>query len=344
MLSDCSIDQRDLSLCGHCGATLLSRFAFCPGCHGRTPVAQSMRFDAPMGMPIMFSEASTLPVPRARSHGSSSGRSLREFAYPYAVVEESELDRPLRQRLRQPLAVAVSVLLATSAVYAGFIYHDDAGVGEPIAVSGSVMAQTPSPTSKAGARLAVEPAGTSVQRSAATLTARRIISAAVAPAPLVAISSTSSTSSTSRSDTPAAVAATHTSAPAKSRTEIDVSRHLRAARANLQNNNLSATRTRLAAAIAAQPRNRDALNLRATLAEREQQRDALLSLARGCGYIERWNCVSHTAGDALAIDASSQEAHRLVTLATHESELASVPVVEPTPPVVPQVRDPNQHH
>lgn len=339
MLSDSSIDQRDFSLCGHCGATLLSRFAFCPGCHGRTPVAQSMRFEAPMGMPMMFSEASALSVPRAPSHtGRSSSQSLRKFAYPYAVVEESELDRPLRQRLRQPLALAVSVLVATSAVYLGFIHRDDAGIGEPIGVSGAVRTQTPAQTFKPGARQALKPSVTPAQRGAATLTAKRIASAVAASAPLVA------TSFTSRSDTPAATGNPRTQAPEKARTEIDVSRHLRAARANLQNNNLSATRTRLAAAIAAQPRNRDALNLRATLAEREQQRDALLSLARGCGYIERWNCVSHTASDALAIDASSQEAHRLVTLATHESELASVPVVEPTPPVVPQVRDPNQHH
>ncbi|WP_241974459.1 hypothetical protein [Paraburkholderia sp. BL17N1] len=124
----------------------------------------------------------------------------------------------------------------------------------------------------------------------------------------------------------------------------DVSRHLRAARANLQRNNLSATRARLAAVIAAQPDNRDALNLRSMLSTREQQRDALLSLARGCGYIARWTCVSHNAGTALQIDSSSKEAQRLVTLAQRETELQIPPPAEPAPEPAPETRDVSTHH
>ncbi|ACD15256.1 hypothetical protein [Paraburkholderia phytofirmans] len=124
----------------------------------------------------------------------------------------------------------------------------------------------------------------------------------------------------------------------------DMSRHLKAARANLQQNNLSATRARLAAIIAVQPNNRDALNMRSTLNTREQQRDALLSLARGCGYIARWACVSHNAGTALRIDASSKEAQRLVTLAQRETELQIPPPVEPAPEPAPDIRDVSNHH
>jgi hypothetical protein len=124
----------------------------------------------------------------------------------------------------------------------------------------------------------------------------------------------------------------------------DVSRHLRAARANLQQNNLSATRARLAAAIAAQPDNRDALVMRSTVSQREQQRDALLSLARGCGYIARWTCVSHNAGTALQIDSSSKEAQRLVTLAQRETELQMPPPAEPAPEPPPDTRDVAIHH
>ncbi|WP_258193561.1 hypothetical protein [Paraburkholderia sp. BL25I1N1] len=124
----------------------------------------------------------------------------------------------------------------------------------------------------------------------------------------------------------------------------DVSRHLKAARANLQRNNLSATRARLAAVIAAQPDNRDALNLRSMLSTREQQRDALLSLARGCGYIARWTCVSHNAGTALQIDSSSKEAQRLVTLAQRETELQIPPPAEPAPEPAPETRDVSTHH
>ncbi|PRX29551.1 hypothetical protein B0G75_10841 [Paraburkholderia sp. BL18I3N2] len=124
----------------------------------------------------------------------------------------------------------------------------------------------------------------------------------------------------------------------------DMSRHLKAARANLQQNNLSATRARLAAIIAAQPNNRDALNMRSTLSTREQQRDALLSLARGCGYIARWTCVSHNAGTALQIDSSSKEAQRLVTLAQRETELQIPPPAEPAPEPAPDMRDVSSHH
>jgi hypothetical protein len=124
----------------------------------------------------------------------------------------------------------------------------------------------------------------------------------------------------------------------------DVSRNLKAACANLQHNNLSATRARLAAAIAAQPDNRDALNMRSTVNAREQQRDALLSLARGCGYIARWTCVSHNAGTALQIDSSSKEAQRLVTLAQRETELQMPPPAEPAPKPPPDTRDLTSHH
>ncbi|WP_429324948.1 hypothetical protein [Paraburkholderia sp. GAS348] len=124
----------------------------------------------------------------------------------------------------------------------------------------------------------------------------------------------------------------------------DVSRNLRAARASLQANNLSATKTRLAAAIAAQPDNRDALRLRATVHTLEQQRDALLSLARGCGYIGRWTCMSRDAGIALQIDSSSKAAQRLATQAMRESELQIEPPIDAAPEQLPDTRDVIAHH
>ncbi len=105
----------------------------------------------------------------------------------------------------------------------------------------------------------------------------------------------------------------------------DSSRYLKAARVSLKANNLSATKVRLAAALAAQPDNRDALRLRSTVHTLEQQRDALLSLARGCGYIGRWACTSRDAGIALQIDSSSKEAQRLATRAMRESALRIEP-------------------
>ncbi|MDR6468817.1 MULTISPECIES: hypothetical protein [Paraburkholderia] len=131
---------------------------------------------------------------------------------------------------------------------------------------------------------------------------------------------------------------------AEEKARADLSRHLRAARASLQNNNLSATKVRVAAAMVVQPQSREAQNLRAAINTREQQRDALLSLARGCGYIARWDCVSRNAGSALEIDSSSREARHLVTLAMQESALASVQAVESEPSPAPDTRDINAHH
>lgn len=122
--------------------------------------------------------------------------------------------------------------------------------------------------------------------------------------------------------------------------------YLRAARINLQANNLSAAKARLAAAIAVQPDNRDALRMRATVRTREQQRDALLSLARSCGSIGQLTCVSRDAGTALQIDSSSKEARRLATRAIRESELQIAPPVDaaPAPERLPDTRALIAHH
>lgn len=114
----------------------------------------------------------------------------------------------------------------------------------------------------------------------------------------------------------------------------------------MQQSNLSATKARLKAAIAAQPDNLDALRMRSTLSEREQQRDSLLSVARGCEYIAQWACVWHNAGNALLVDSSSGEAKRLVEHAMRESELASAAPADPAPAPAPlhEESNPTIHH
>jgi hypothetical protein len=111
----------------------------------------------------------------------------------------------------------------------------------------------------------------------------------------------------------------------------DAERNLKAAHGYLQRGNLAATRARLAAVITAQPDNRDARRMRAEVSTLEQQRDALLSLARGCGNVGHWDCASHNANEALQIDSSSKAARRLVTLASHESAWQTMESSEPIP-------------
>ncbi len=406
MLSDLTSDQHDPSRCGHCGVPLAGRFTPCPSCHQwpheslAARAAPRSSLQVPLHEPLNDSQPlvdSRLPI---RKIWSPSSRAL---VNPYEFVEKPVVAVPTYQRLRQPLVLAASVLVVTSAVYLGFIRSNDSKVGTPIGVSGKVQTQSVAPlavlpqkSAPAGAQrsatappqkpatiLAQKPVAAAPQKPVTALAQKPVVTlpqkpvAALAQQPVAALPQ--KPVATVAAQKPTTVAALRP-APARSppipppaaspplarrvasvepgaksdsggqsgkppdKVRADVSRHLRAARANLQENNLSATKARLAAAIAAQPDNRDALNIRSTLSAREQQRDALLSLARGCGYIARWTCVSHNAGTALQIDSSSKEAQRLVTLAQRETELQMPPAAEPAPESVPDTRDLTSHH
>ena len=121
----------------------------------------------------------------------------------------------------------------------------------------------------------------------------------------------------------------------------DVVRNLQIARAMLQKDNLSAAGSRLAAVIAVQPKNRDALAMSTDLSERQQQRDVALDVARGCENSGRWTCAWHNAGNALVIDSSSADAKRILARAMVEAEFTSAPAAAPgaDPP-----RDLPYHH
>ncbi|MGF6769065.1 hypothetical protein P3T18_001535 [Paraburkholderia sp. GAS199] len=291
------------------------------------------------------------PVVKTQLPAKVWGSSSRALTDPSYLAPEPELETlPRTQKLRHPVALGASVVVVVSAVYLGFIHSDDSAVGTPIAVSGKVqtqnpkqplvVAQRPAPARPVAPPRVVASVKPPPVRSVPTPAPAPVAVAAAPPARRVAaLASAAPLSAQAQRNTP-------NPPPSQlDKARADSARQLRAARANLQQNNLSATKARLAAAIAAQPDNRDALNLRASLTQREQQRDALLSLARGCGYIARWNCVSQNAGSALQIDSSSKEAQRLVTLATRESELASAWTQEPeTPAITPDDHPSMSHH
>jgi hypothetical protein len=149
--------------------------------------------------------------------------------------------------------------------------------------------------------------------------------------------------------TPDATRATASqSISAEDKRRADAATYLREARASMKANNLSAAKAHLAAAIAAQPDNREARRLRATVHTLEQQRDALLNLARSCGYIGHLACTSRDAGIALQIDSSSNAARRLATRAMRESELRIEPpagaVTEAVAAPLPPMRYVSTHH
>ncbi|WP_454813470.1 hypothetical protein [Paraburkholderia fungorum] len=331
MLSDITSDEHDSPQCRHCGALLADRFTPCPSCNARPLDSLGTRTAPPASLkiPLPDSEALFGPQLPVRKIWRPSSRAL---VNPYDVAEESQVAVPVAQKLRRPLVMGASLMVVTSAVYLGFIHTNDGEISPPIAVSGKVTGQNGKPP--VGALVLAQ---RSAPRSAAQQPASAALVARAAPVrsppgaqPATATATATAAPAARRVVAVASPAAKHNPGSPPDKPRVDVSRQLRAARANLQQNNLAATKARLAAAIAAQPDNRDALSIRTTLVQREQQRDALLSLARGCGYIARWGCAWHNAANALLLDSSSKEAQNLASVAMRESELASA--MPPTSP------------
>jgi hypothetical protein len=98
----------------------------------------------------------------------------------------------------------------------------------------------------------------------------------------------------------------------------DIARNLSVARASLDKNSLWPARRAIMAALAAQPGNADAQQMRAELTEREQQRDALIGHARACAHEREWACARQDAGRAVSVDSSSLEAKHLLALSGGE--------------------------
>jgi hypothetical protein len=92
----------------------------------------------------------------------------------------------------------------------------------------------------------------------------------------------------------------------------DVPDSLRAARASLQDNNLSDAKAAANAALARDADNEDARALQRDIAAREQRRDTALQGADRCASERAWACVQQQASAALAIDASSLHAQSLL--------------------------------
>jgi len=358
-------DTANNSECESCGAPLANRMTPCPSCRARS--VPSFGALVPT-LTVRLNDARPMPTHRVRMRRVWSPS--RASANPYAVIDESLAGPSAQQRLRVPLALAASALVVASTVYVGFIYNgDSADENEPVGVSGTIRQQKivppavavmRSPVASAAPSAAVASAAAPRAEPAPAPRVSSTASAAAQPAasPLLARRAATGVSATSSVSpaAPASPGAATLSAQAKrdpgaalpltaeDKARADLSRHLRAARASLQHNNLAATKARVAAAIAVQPQSREAQNLRAAVNAHEQQRDALLNLARGCGNIARWDCVASNASSALELDSSSKEARHLVTLAMHESALAVVAPVTPESEPPADTRDINAHH
>lgn len=106
--------------------------------------------------------------------------------------------------------------------------------------------------------------------------------------------------------------------PGYAYTRPDVARNLAIARASLDKNTLWPAHRAIMTALAEQPGNTEAQQMRDDLAAREQQRDVLIGHARLCAHERQWACVRLDAGHAVSVDASSREARHLLMLASAE--------------------------
>lgn len=99
----------------------------------------------------------------------------------------------------------------------------------------------------------------------------------------------------------------------------DVPESLHAARNHRQTNDLTGAQAAVTAALSMDPGNGDAQNLQHELTPLEQRRDAALQTAQVCIKDRLWNCVEHSASDALAIDNGSPEAKAMLERAIVET-------------------------
>jgi hypothetical protein len=122
----------------------------------------------------------------------------------------------------------------------------------------------------------------------------------------------------------------------------DLPESLRAAHARADAHDLSGAQTAVSAAIAMEPGNADARAVQSELTPLEQRRDAALQTANVCIKDHLWNCVEHSASDALAIDNGSAEAKSLLQQAIVQTGWAPLGGHGTPPPKVAQVPQPPQ--
>jgi hypothetical protein len=149
------------------------------------------------------------------------------------------------------------------------------------------------------------------------------------------------TSDAKTSDAKANETKTSAAKSATDQASRDATKNLQMAQAMLARDDLSAARSHLSKVLAAQPKNRDAQGLDATLSAREQQRDAVLQTARNCESSGRWICAWHNAGSAIVIDSGSADARRILSHAMNEAEASKAP---PGAPAVESQRTLPDHH
>lgn len=299
MLNAPGHDDSGPSECPYCGTWFNASLALCPQCGANQQLAASR----------IAAASEDAPDERERAHGVAERLRANLGALPgglggnrsydgeYPSIDEEHIGE--RSRLPRFAWAGLGALAIAFAGYA-FLHRSEwePKLGAQV-VMGSVSG-TPRTPGTLAALTSRPPAGLPRANAAQHNVAQRNVARPNAPA-------------VGRAPASPRYASAHP----------EVAKDLASARASLDKNNLWPARRALMNALAVEPGNADAQQMRADLVAREQQRDALIGDARQCAHERQWACVQQDAGHAVNVDASSREARHLLELASAERRPAA---------------------
>ncbi|WP_233888887.1 hypothetical protein [Paraburkholderia flagellata] len=286
MLNAPGHDDPGPSECPYCGTWFNASLALCPQCGANQQLAASR----------IAAASEDAPDERERAHGVAErlralpgGLGNRGYDGEYPSIDEEHIGE--RSRLPRFAWAGLGALAIAFAGYA-FLHRSE---WEPKLGAQVVMGSVSGTPGTHAALTSRPPAGLPRANAAQHNVAQRNVARPNAPAVERAPAS-----------------------PRYAGAHPEVAKDLASARASLDKNNLWPARRALMNALAVEPGNSDAQQMRADLVAREQQRDALIGQARQCAHERQWACVRQDAGHAVNVDASSREARHLLDLASSE--------------------------
>jgi hypothetical protein len=276
-------DQSFPAPCKRCGGALYQHADLCPYCGAAHPLA------APARGHFTGSDGPLHRPLRAGAQSEPAAPNLASPDTPIPPLDQLPLGTSVGARwlLTRGLVVLGVVILG----YVGYTLLSDHHTSTPVydeqdtkSTTGSIAPYTP-------------------DQNTNTRTTTAAVTPSIAP-------------STAPTPTPAP-----TQAPAQPVVPHyrDVSESLRAAHTYAAAHDLSSAQAALGAAFSLEPDNADAHAIQSQLTPLEQRRDAALQTANVCLKDHLWNCVAHSASDAIAIDSGSVQARSLLQQAIVET-------------------------
>jgi len=292
MLEQTGRDEAFHSQCLHCGCQLAAPLMFCPQCGANQLAAEPDASGAFVADP---------PPPSLLERLRAFRRTPPEESFVYVPVGRQRRLRRIRRSLYGGGAVVVAAVAAYLVIPGNSPKHHFRDASGSVASALDEDAATPPMDQNidiAGLNIAPTPGSTKPAIDIAGLDiASQPVARETAPAAL--------------DHPPPAPASKHDTSERR-----DATRQLAIARTDLARNRLWPARRAITNALAADPDNANAQQLRTELASRERERDALIGHASECARHREWRCVHQYAARAASVDTSSRDARRLLARST----------------------------